>query len=1052
MKKTLTQNGKEYWRSLDQLAETPEFKEFVTREFPEGASEMANPLTRRNFLTLMGASLALAGLASCRRPVEKIIPYVIKPEEIIPGVFQRYATTMPMGLSSYGMVVKSNEGRPTKIEGNEKHPSSLGSTNAFMTAAVLDMYDPDRSCSVMNSGASKEWSDFVQAWRDMHKQYSANQGEGLAVLSATFASPTLARLQNEFKKTFPSAKWVTYEPVSDENIYEGIKVGLGINGAVSSDKSAVQKKGAKTTVPADYQPVYKFENANVILSLDSDFLYGESENITNARGFADGRRIKSEKDSMNRLYVVESAMTVTGGMSDHRLRLQKRQIGAFTAALANELSAKGVSVDVAVTAEADFDKKWVSAVAKDLANSRGKSLVIAGSSQPAEVHALVFAINSALGNLDKTVSYRELKDASLPDRNGFAELVKSMNDGKVTTLAIVGGNPVYNAPSDLDFKSALGKVKTTIHFSPYLDETSTVTTWHVPAAHFLESWGDARSVDGSVSVVQPLIEPLFGSHSSAEFMNVIAKAADERGYDIVRETWKEVLKGKDYEKTWRRVLHDGILDNSSVATAAVKINTKSIADYISTHPFAKGAADKSNLEIVFTPSTSTFDGRFANNGWLQELPNPVTKITWDNVAIMSLATAKEFGLHNNLIKGILHQPMITLQYNGKELEMPVWVQPGQADYSIAVALGYGRELAGRVGNKIGFDTYKLRTQKSPYFDLGLQISKSNNEYVIASVQDHGGLDAELLGDRDKLAGDEIKKRVPTLLRESTLEEYRKEPNFAQDIEGMKDLLDKDGKPYNIINTPAKYDEGYQWGMSIDLNACIGCNACSIACQSENNIPVVGKEQVSKGREMHWIRIDRYYAGSVDQPEMNYQPVACQHCENAPCEQVCPVAATTHDKEGLNVMVYNRCVGTRYCLNNCPYKVRRFNFLEFNPGSSGFLGTEPNEILKMVHNPDVTVRMRGVMEKCTYCTQRISAARIASKKDNREIKDGEVVTACQQSCPTKAIVFGNINDPNSQIVQMKQMNRKYDLLGEINVRPRTSYLAKLRNPNPELETA
>ncbi len=1024
-KNTLTQNGKEYWRSLDQLADTAEFRELVHREFPEQASEMTNPVTRRNFLTLMGASIALAGLAGCRRPVEKIMPYVIKPEEITPGVFQRYATTMPFGTSAYGVVVKSNEGRPTKIEGNEKHPSSLGAAHAFMQAAILGLYDPDRSRAVLQDGEQKEWGDFINAWRELYAQHSANKGAGLAVLGESFVSPTLARLQNEFRKNFPQARWVTYEPLGDENIYEGIKIAAG--------------KG--------YQPVYQFGKADVILSLDSDFLYSESENIASARGFADGRRIQTEKDSMNRLYVVESALTVTGGMADHRMRLQNRQVGAFTAALAKELSAQGAAVEAvrAARSENNFDKTWIGAVAKDLIRSRGRSLVVAGSRQPAEVHALVVAINSALDNIGSTVSYRELKDASLPNRKGLSELAAAMNEGQVQTLAIIGGNPVYDAPADLDFKAAMGKVKNTIHFSLYVDETSKASSWHVPQAHFLEGWGDARSADGSVSVIQPLIEPLFGGHSSVECLNLLTKASDDRGYSIVRDTWAPILKGKDFERMWRRVLHDGVLENSAGAAVSVKINSAAIAEFIQSHPFLQDTAELDNLEIVFKASASTYDGRFANNGWLQELPDPITKITWDNAAIMSSKTAQALGLQNVLINGKNQQPMIQLNYEGREIEMPVWVQPGHADYSIAVALGHGRESSGRVGTKAGFDVYKIRTSKAPYFDLGLKVTKSDKSYLIANVQDHSGLDS------DTLVANEIKKRVPTILREATLSQYQKEPEFAQDAAGMKNLLDKDGKPYSIVDYPISYDEGYQWGMSIDLNACIGCNACTVACQSENNIPVVGKEQVSKGREMHWIRIDRYYSGSVDEPEMAYQPVACQHCENAPCEQVCPVAATVHDKEGLNVMVYNRCVGTRYCLNNCPYKVRRFNFLEFNPGTSGLGGTPANEIEKMGKNPDVTVRMRGVMEKCTYCVQRISAGRIAAKKENRQIRDGEVISACQQSCPTQAIVFGNINDPNSRVTQLKKMNRQYQLLEEINVRPRTSYLAKLRNPNPELET-
>lgn len=1033
----MVQNGKEYWRSLDQLADTPQFKEFVEREFPENASEMTNPVTRRNFLGLMGASIALAGLAGCRRPVEKIIPYVIKPEEIVPGVAEWYATAMPLGLNTYGVLAKSHEGHPTKIEGNEKHSSSLGSSNAFMQSAILGLYDPDRSKFIFQNKEEKTWNDFVTFWRGLYDQYKTSGGEGLALLSESWSSPGLALLQAQFQKTFPKASWVTYEPVSDENMYEGVKAATG----------------------KYYQPVFAYDKAQVILSLDSDFLYTGSDNVTAARGFADGRRMRTENDKMNRLYVVESVFSITGGMADHRLKLQSRQIGAFTAALAKELTAQGAAVEGASGfSSGNFDQKWISAVAKDLIRSRGKSLVVAGARQPASVHALVYAINAALNNIGSTISYREMKDAALPNRAAFTALVKKMQDSNVTTLVIMGGNPVYNAPADLEFASAMEKVGNTIHLSAYMDETSSLAKWHVPQAHFLESWGDVRSSDGSLSIIQPLIEPLFGGKSPLEFLSLIAKAADERGYDTVRENWKSIIKG-DYEKSWRLLLHDGVLANSAMPLSAPKIDTKSYGSFLSANPFATDAAAPGNLEIVFQSSSSTFDGRFANNGWLQELPDPVTKITWDNVAAISFATAKELGLinqvikGNKVIKGINEQPMIKLQYDGRELEVPVWVQPGHADHSVTVILGYGRSAAGRVGNGVGYNAYALRTSAAPDFGIGCQITKTGKDYEIGTVQDHGGFDTEAL------AAEEIAKRVPTILREGTYEEYQKDPNFVSKIAQMNaELIDKEASkknpqlpnPISIYDSPNKYDEGYQWGMSIDLNACIGCNACTIACQSENNIPIVGKSQILKGREMHWMRMDRYYSGDVEQPEIAFQPVGCQHCETAPCEQVCPVAATVHDSEGLNVMVYNRCVGTRYCANNCPYKVRKFNFLEYSPGTSGFNQVDGPEILKMSKNPDVSVRMRGVMEKCTYCVQRISGARITAKKENRDIKDGEVVSACQQSCPTQAIVFGNINDPNSKVTEVKKLNRQYQLLAELNTRPRTSYLAKLRNPNPELE--
>lgn len=1026
MKKDLSPREK-YWRSLDDLADTAEFKELVQREFPENASELTNSVSRRNFLSLMGASIALAGLASCRRPVEKIVPYVIKPQDVIPGISQHYATAIPMGTSAYGVMVRSNEGRPTKIEGNPLHPSTRGAATHWMQAEILNLYDPDRSKTVSNDNADKTWQDFVAAWKELYSQLSGTQGAGLAVLMESFSSPTLARLQAEFRKAFPKAVWVTRDAVSDENIFTGLKMATG----------------------SDVRPLNDYSNAQVILSLESDFLGTESESLMAARGFAEGRRIRTADDSMNRLYVVESTYSLTGTMADHRLRIQSSQVGAFVAALATELANQGLAVEglSAVRAEKTdgLDSRWIKAVAKDLIRAKGSSIVTAGRRQPAPVHALVSAINFALGNVGQTVVYVPLQDASISNHAAFANLVKSMNDGAIQTLVMLGGNPVYDAPADLAFGAALEKVKTRIHFALYADETSTRSTWHVPQAHFLESWGDVRSADGTISVIQPLIEPLYGAKTTVEFLTLLVRNTESSGYDTVRETWKSYLGGVSFDSQWRRVLHDGLFEGSSLEAAKVKVDAKSLAAGLASVTFSGAPGSASAFELNFIPSASIWDGRYANNGWLQELPNSITKITWDNVALISVKAAKELSIRQGLSEGEYHQPVIRLSYEGRSLDVPVWIQPGQADYSISIALGYGRQAAGLVGNGVGVNAFALQTSVAPAFGGGLQLAKLDSTYPIACTQDHGGYDEE------ELARAEVQHRLPRILREATLEEYRAKPTFASNdemIEGFKSLKDADGKPISIYDTH-DYSEGYQWGMSIDLNACIGCNACTIACQSENNIPVIGKNEVMRGREMHWIRMDRYFKGSVDEPTVAFQPVACHHCETAPCEQVCPVAATVHDGEGLNVMVYNRCVGTRYCANNCPYKVRRFNFLEYNTETSGFYQTEGAEVLKMAKNPDVTVRMRGVMEKCSYCVQRISSARIAAKKANRTIRDGEVVTACQQTCPTQAIVFGNINDPSSAVVRAKSMNRNYELLAELNVRPRTSYLAKLRNPNNEL---
>jgi MoCo/4Fe-4S cofactor protein with predicted Tat translocation signal len=979
MKSKKRLNGKKYWRSLDQLADTPEFREFLHREFPENVSELTSTVSRRKFLTLMGASIAFAGLASCRRPVEKIIPYVNAPENVIPGVPKYYATTMPFGLSAYGLLVESHEGRPTKIEGNELHPSTLGKSNILTQAAILGLYDPDRSNSVTKDGVQKSWDDFISYWRDERKRFSENKGEGLTVLSESFVSPTLYRLYTEFIKVYPKAKWFTYEPVSDENIYSGTKLAAGKN----------------------YQPIYDYSKAKVILSLDSDFLMNESENITANKGFSTGRKLVSEKDNMNRLYVVENNFSVTGGMADHRLRLPNSKIKDFCIALMNELGIRMGKPDIS-----KFDQKWLKEVAADLKKNRGNSLVVAGKKQPPVVHAMIMAINETLGNAGRSVIYGELKDAVLSTTDSIKELKASIQKKEVNTLLILGGNPVYNTPADIEFSNVLKKIEKTIHLSPYPDETSKLINWHLPLVHFLESWGDARSADGTASVIQPLIEPLFGGRSIAEVLNLVVTGEDVRGYEIVRSTWKGILKSGDFEFNWIKILHDGLHTQSQSAKENPKILTLRLELALSeTRSEEKLSAD--NLEIVFRQSPAIFDGRFANNGWLQEMPDPVTKLSWDNTALLSPNTAKELNIKN--------EDLIKIDYKGRNIETPVWIMPGHADYSITLTLGYGRKSAGRIGNYVGYNAYKIRPVTNLDFGIGAVVTKTGRTYPLANTQDHGSMEGR------------------PLVREASIDEYRKLPEFAKEM--------VEHPPLESLWKEHSYDEGYQWGMTIDLNACSGCNACVIACQSENNIPIVGKEQVRNGREMHWIRLDRYFSGELRDPEIVYQPVACQHCENAPCEQVCPVAATVHDKEGLNVMTYNRCIGTRYCSNNCPYKVRRFNFFNYT--------NQYPEILKMAQNPDVTVRSRGVMEKCTFCTQRINAAKITAKNNGEDVKDGDVVTACQQSCPADAIVFGNINDPESTVSKMKKLNRDYTMLGELNLKTRTTYLAKIRNPNSAL---
>ncbi len=989
MSKNKNMTGKEYWRSMDQLADTPEFQEFLHREFPEGASEMKSAMSRRNFLTIMGASMALAGLTACRRPVEKIVPYVVAPEEVIPGVAEYYATTMPFGVEAYGVVVESHEGRPTKIEGNSKHPATRGKSNSMMQAAILGLYDPDRSRAVLNAGKEKTWTDFLSYWAGLFSKYSANQGEGLAVVAEANSSPTMFRLKKAFSDQFPKAKWVTYGPVSDENIYAGIARATG----------------------TPLAPLYTFERAKVVLSVDSDFLMGETDNVKNTRGFAASRKMSSAADDMNRLYAVESSFTVTGGMADHRLRLPASHIAAFTLALAKELRAQGLEVAGAdgfkLPAGFAVDKKWLGAAARDLMRNRGKSLVIAGRLQPVFVHALVYSINQALLNEGKTVTYRSLDDVSVADSSAFAALVADMNDGKVETLVMSGVNPVYDAPADLDFAVALEKVANTVHHGMSVDETAEKAQWHVPQAHFLEAWGDARALDGTLSVVQPLIAPLFAGKSDVELATVLLTGKEGNGFEQVQATWKTALKGRDFDKEWRRVLHDGVLEGSAASTSAPKVNLASLVKTDAAAALNVRELNAGNNELVMAPSYAAYDGRFNNNGWMQELPDPITKLAWDNAALMSPRTASELSVNT--------QDLIVLNLNGRELAVAVSVLPGMADYSISLSLGYGRKKTGRIGTGAGFNAYVLRTSDAPAIATGVTVRKLGKTYPLANTQDHSSMEGR------------------PIVREATVTEYKESPKFAEEMVEHPPLISLwDEHPY---------DTGYQWGMTIDLNACSGCNACAIACQSENNIPVVGKEQVKNGREMHWLRLDRYFTGDIEEPEMVFQPVGCQHCENAPCEQVCPVQATSHDKEGLNVMTYNRCIGTRYCSNNCPYKVRRFNFFNHTK--------DLPEIVQLAQNPDVTVRSRGVMEKCTYCLQRVNEAKITSKREGRTIADGEVMSACQQACPADAIVFGNLLDKDSAVAKSKQVDRRYEMLAELNVKPRTSYLGKLRNPNPEL---
>jgi molybdopterin-containing oxidoreductase family iron-sulfur binding subunit len=1021
---------KTYWRSLAQIDDRPEYRDALEREFPEGASQLADAVTRREMIQLLGASLSLAGLAGCRRPVEEIVPYVSAPEDVVPGIPRYYATTMPFRRSAYGLIVESHEGRPTKIEGNPEHPATLGASSTRVQASVLGLYDPDRSQTVTLKGQRKSWSDFVTEWTRLSTAHAADGGASLAVLSQSFASPTMARLASELRGRYPRLHWATYEAISEENRLAGLRQATG----------------------RDVDVMLRFDRAAVILCLDADPLLTDSEMIRHARGFAKGRAVSTSSEhsstgseqapstspgqglpggAMNRLYAVEGVYSLTGAMADHRLRLESRRIAPFVAALAARLGVPGAA-NPSEGVLAGVDPRWIDALAKDLLAHRGAGLIVAGDRQPAAVHAAVCAMNGHLGNTGKTVSYFETKDAAVPSAASLASVVSAMNAGAIQTLVILGGNPVFDAPADLDFAAALSKVPHSIAVGHSVDETSSKAEWHIPRAHYLESWGDARAVGGTLSVVQPLILPLFGGKSDIEVLGLMVTGKDRPGYDVVRETWTPILGEAEFDRKWNRVLHDGLLADSELPEVVPETAAEPFAELA--RAAGSGAADGasgSGLEIVFVASPALHDGRFANDAWLQELPDPLTKLTWDNPALVSPKTAETLGVGD--------EDVVQLDYSGRSLELPVCILPGMADGVVALTLGYGRSRAGRIGSGVGFNTFTLRTSTAAGFDGGLTVARRGRTHPLSATQNHGSMEGRPIVRESTLAELRSASSAPA---EGEHAEGGHAPALEKEVAGPMGVFPADPHHFSLWKEHA-YDEGPQWGMTIDLNACIGCNACMTACQSENNVPVVGKAQVANGREMHWVRVDRYFTGDPEgSPEIVFQPVPCMHCEDAPCEQVGPVAATVHDSQGLNVMVYNRCIGTRYCSNNCPYKVRRFNFFNFTKDTP--------DVLRLAMNPDVTVRARGVMEKCTYCTQRITRARIDAKLAGRELRDGDVRTACQQACPASAIEFGNLRDPSSRVAKAKADPRNYSLLAELNTKPRTTYLAKVRNPNPDLD--
>ena len=969
--------GETYWRSLDALADTDEFRTFMHKEFPREAAPLEDSLDRRDFMKLLGASMALAGLTSCVRPVkphEKIMPYVRAPEEIIPGKPLFFATAITQGGYALGLLAESHQGRPTKVEGNPDHPASLGATDAVTQATVLSLYDPDRSISVRSGGNGANWEDAVAELGNI-----TSDGTGLSILTETVTSPTLAQQLSDLQERMPNAKWHQYDVMHADNAHEGAILAFG---------EAVHTR-------------YDFTKADVILSLGADFLGSGPGKIRYSKDFSRRRRALHAEDGMNRFYQVESTPSITGVLSDHRISLKPSQMEG----LAREIAA-GLGVDISGGALPDTGlRDFVESAVQDLQDVGSAALVVAGDEQAPAVHALAHAMNAALGNVGSTVIYTEPVEANPVNHiNSLNELISDINAGDVQNLLIIGGNPVYTAPADLDFAAALAQVPFSLHLSQYVDETSALTTWHVPHTHYLETWSDARAFDGTTTIMQPLISPFYGGKSEHELLAVLMGDTESSGYDIVRSYWEARVEG-DFDSFWRSTVYAGVVEGSEAATVDVSPQLSLDA----------AARASEGLEIQFKVDSNVFDGRYTNNGWLQELPRPFSTITWDNAALVAPSTAEELGISNN--------KLITLRVGEREVVAPVWILPGQAKDVITVHLGYGREAAGQVGGGVGFNAYQFRTSDQNW-SAPLELGRASGRHKLIVTQVHHEYD-----------GTTERRHI---IRHGTLAEFQEHPDHPEFVHPV-------AHHESDLYPDFEYDS-YAWAMVIDMTVCTGCNACVTACQAENNIPIVGKDQVEVGREMHWIRIDTYYSykdGDLDNPKYHLQPVTCMHCEKAPCEPVCPFGATVHDSEGLNVMVYNRCGGTRYCANNCPYKVRRYNFLQYAE-----LETKATE-LSLAMNPDVTVRSRGIMEKCTYCTQRIQQAYITSENEERRIRDGEIVTACQGACPTEAIVFGDKNDPSTAVSRFRASPLNYALLEELNTVPRTTYLAKLTNPNPNL---
>ncbi len=1065
--------GRRYWKSLDDLAQTPAFDEWLHREFPQGAAE-AEGVNRRDFVKIMSASFALAGfgLSGCRQPEQKIVPYSKQPENMIPGVAKYFASSMPSAKGNIPVAVETHSARPTKIEGNSNYKPYGGATTTYAQSSVLDLYDADRamtSSTVANGIPTPVTKAAVNdRLAQVATEYSTTNGEGLAFLLDASTSVSRDKLLKELSIKFPKALFAHYEPLD----------------------TSVADRCASELYGVNVRPLYKFAKAKRIVSFDADFTNVANENIAYARDFASSRRVQkaSEAEHMSRLYMVESNFTITGGMADHRLRLASSNIPAFMALLAAAILRKtGGDVSLAValeakTAKLNIEKRdaWISACADDLIAHKGSSLVVAGEHLSTEAQQLALFINEKLGAVGHTLEYVQADAPSIANIETLAEAIRKKS---ISTLIIFGGNPAYNAPADLEWKKLQAGVPHVLRFSTHFDETALASTFHISATHYLESWSDGRTADGTYVPVQPMIFPLYESIMELEVLARLAGSPVTDAYEIVKATFATLNREADVQKAFNVFLNRGYLPKSEFPVAIIRTKTEVLKKAIARLPAAVDGFSAKNLEVRIIPSAQVHDGRYANNAWLQEMPEPMNKTAWENTINISPRLAKELGFNpvtarwmavsavtaNTHQAGHQEAPIGKLTVNGVTLQGPVNIQPGLANYTVTVTMGYGRTHAGRVADGIGFDAFPIFKSDTKHIVTNAVLEITSATVEIANTQQHWSMEG-----RD-------------IIREANVEEYIHHPDFVDHI-GMESHTppvygkDKDKSlAWKVKNQPrggSAYETpvfggDQQWGMSIDLNTCTGCNLCVIACQSENSIPVVGKQQVIRGREMHWIRLDRYYSSGdmhanqyhiPEDPQVSVQPMGCQHCEMAPCEQVCPVNATVHDSQGLNVMAYNRCVGTRYCANNCPYKVRRFNFFDWNKRETdqfylGPLGinvdeTEKGKLRAMQHNPDVTVRMRGVMEKCTYCTQRIETAKINQKvvaKDSANvlIPDGAIKTACQQACPTGSIVFGDVADEKTEVYKVKQSDRDYSVLGYLNIRPRTTYLARLRNPNKNM---